>query len=89
MLPVQMKARNQVQAMGTANMTEGKVVSYDAESHEGNIHPDDEEDEIPFYSDGIKDEATRARLKEGDRVRFNIEGGMAGLVCVEVERLSS
>jgi cold shock CspA family protein len=69
-------------------MAEGKVVSYDPDSQEGDIEPDSEDHEkVPFYSDGFKDPATKRRLKEGDRVRFDIVGGMTGLMCTDIELL--
>ncbi len=70
-------------------MAEGKVISYDRDSAEGEIRVDHEDDVIPFYSDSFKDPALKDRLREGDHVRFGVVGGMTGMMCTKIELLES
>ena len=67
-------------------MRTGTVASYDPDTGNGLIRPDDSDDTIPFNTDSLNDPAMKDRLYEGDRVRFGVEGGLAGLICTDLER---
>lgn len=70
-------------------MPTGNVISYDPGKGEGMIQPDDENDKIPFDADSLIDPALKDQLQEGDHVRFGVQGGMAGLICTDVERIDA
>jgi len=65
-------------------MTTGTVVAYDADNRRGFVVTDrDKENErLPF--DLEKDAPP---LQVGDHVAFDIRGGMAGLVAVDLRKL--
>ena len=60
-------------------MTAGTVVSYDTEKRHGFVRPDGNDDAIPFETE---DSLT---LRAGDRIHFEIEGGMAGEMAKNVQ----
>lgn len=68
-------------------MTRGTVIGYDETRGEGYIKPDEDEDRIPFDRDSLIDFAPDERPQAGDRVSFDIEGGMAGLWAKHVRRV--
>ena len=63
---------------------QGTIHSYDPEKQQGHIRPDGEEDEtIPF------DHITEGQpLREGDRVQYDVVGGLAGNMAKEVRRIA-
>ena len=61
-------------------------MKYDADNEEGYIEPDDDHDKIPFDKKSLVDFG-RDRPKAGDRVSFEIEGGMAGLWAKNIRRV--
>ncbi len=68
-------------------MTRGRVIAYDESSEQGYIQPDDDHDRIPFDRKSLVDFAQGERPSAGDRVSFDIEGGMAGLWAKNVRRV--
>ena len=70
-------------------MATGKVTSYDPDEGEGMIQPDGEDQTLPFDTDSLTDPSLKAHLHVGDRVRFEVEGGLAGVMCTNVERIGS
>lgn len=68
-------------------MTRGTVVEYDSEDEEGYIEPDDDHDRIPFDKKSLVGFKQGERPKAGDRVSFEIEGGMVGLWAKNVRRV--
>ena len=69
-------------------MTRGTVVKYDDASEEGYIKPDEEHDRIPFDRESLAGFALGERPQAGDRVSFEIDGGLAGLWAKNVRRIS-
>lgn len=68
----------------------GRIAKFDADSGEGYIDPDESpenEDKIPFDLEDV-DDADRAEVASGQRVRFEVRGGMAGEFAVHVTRIS-
>lgn len=62
----------------------GYIESYDASKGQGFIQLDDDEDEtVPF--DEVAEGMT---VKEGDRVRFDVVGGMAGRMAKNVRPIN-
>ena len=70
-------------------MTRGTVVDYDDDREQGYIEPDDDHDRIPFDKKSLVDFKQGERPRTGDRVSFEIEGGMAGLWARNVRRVES
>ena len=70
-------------------MTTGKVISYDPDKGDGMIQPDGQDHTLPFDTDSLTDASLKAHLHEGDRVRFEVVGGLAGVMCTEVERIDA
>lgn len=68
-------------------MTRGTVVDYDDENEQGYIKPDAEDDRIPFDRASLIDFDRGERPKAGERVAFEIEGGLAGLWAKNVRRV--
>lgn len=68
-------------------MTRGTIIAYDDDTGEGYIKPDDEHDRIPFDRDSLMEFERTERPQPGDRVAFEIEGGMAGLWAKNVRRV--
>lgn len=60
-------------------MTTGTVTSYDAEKGSGAVRPDGTKHDLPFSTKDLARPELQAQLREGDRVRFQIEGGLTGL----------
>lgn len=66
-------------------MTRGTVLSYDLERGSGYIEPDDDEHErIPFDDKSLDGFAKGTGPSAGDRVSFQVEGGMAGIWAIHV-----
>lgn len=61
-------------------MSEGTVKFFNESKGFGFIKPNDSSEDIFVHSNGLKD-----RIKENDRVRFNVERGKKGLNAVNVE----
>lgn len=68
-------------------MTRGTVISYDADEETGYIDPDDGDDRIPFDKNSLEGFERGAGPKEGDRVSFMVEGGLAGIYASSVRRV--
>ena len=68
-------------------MTTGVVTSYDPDKREGYLRPDadadGEEEHIPFE---LGDEEPIS-LRAGDRVSYDVEGGLAGIMAIQVRKL--
>lgn len=66
-------------------MPTGIVAEYDSEKRQGYLTPDsDKEDEkIPFELD----EDAADQIRPGDPVSYDVEGGMAGIMAVDVRKL--
>ncbi len=66
-------------------MPTGIVEEYDPEKRQGYLIPDsDKEDEkIPFELD----EDAADQIRPGDAVSYDVEGGMAGIMAVDVRKL--
>lgn len=61
----------------------GTIHEYDPDKGQGRILPDgDEEETIPF-----DEVAEGERIREGDRVTYDVVGGMAGRMAKEVRRI--
>ena len=59
-------------------MITGTITEYNPENGHGYVRPDGNDDPIPFEADeGMK-------LQKGDRIEFEIEGGMAGEMAFDV-----
>ena len=63
-------------------MTTGTVVSYDPEKGHGFVRPDGNDDKVPFETDEA------LALSPGDRIQFDLEGGLAGEMAHNVRRVS-
>ncbi len=59
-------------------MTTGKIIKYDEEDG-GYIQPDDGGDKLPFTRSDLTAATQEQTLHEGDRVTFDVEGGLAGV----------
>ena len=68
-------------------MTRGTVVEYDTDNDQGYIQPDENDDRIPFDRDSLVGFGAGERPKPGDRLSFEIEGGISGLWAVNVRRV--
>lgn len=68
-------------------MTRGTVISYDPDEGSGYIRPDDDTDRIPFDRESLMDFAEDDNPAAGDRVSFQVEGGMAGIWATHVKRI--
>lgn len=68
-------------------MTRGTIISYDPEQEEGYIDPDEGDERIPFDQESLEDFPADQIPKEGARVSFVVEGGMAGPWAVRVRLL--
>ena len=68
-------------------MATGVIVSYDPEEETGYIDPDEGDDHIPFDAQCVADADEGPMLQEGQRVEFDVEGGLAGLMCRHMRRL--
>ncbi len=67
-------------------MTQGTVLSYDSDDGKGYIRPDhdtDENEKIAFDKDSL----AGGEVREGDRVSFDLEGGMVGVFAKNVRRI--
>ena len=72
-------------------MATGRIDDYDPKKREGYIIPDTsdgENDKIPFDEDALKKHNVTA-LKNGDKVSFDVEGGLAGLMAKDIRLISS
>lgn len=63
-------------------MADGTIMKWDPDTGKGWIDADD--DRIPFETDGLADEVDPADIAEGDRVRFEVEGGLAGVTGIDI-----
>jgi cold shock CspA family protein len=63
----------------------GYVKAYDPERGKGWIEPDHGGDELPFRRRDVIDEG--GELRAGERVSYEVEGGMAGTVAIDVRRI--
>lgn len=68
-------------------MTRGTVTRFDANEKTGYVMPDDDDDEIPFDRESLVGFGPGEDPKQGDRVSFRVEGGMAGLWATDVKRI--
>lgn len=64
-------------------VTTGKIVEYDKEDG-GYIQPDDGSNKIPFLQEDLKASFREHLFKEGDRVQYDVEGGLAGLKAKDI-----
>jgi cold shock protein len=64
-------------------MSEGTVKFFNESKGFGFIKPSDSNEDIFVHSSGLKQ-----RIKENDRVKFNVERGKKGLSAVDVEVIS-
>lgn len=70
-------------------MTTGVIVSYDPEEESGFIVIDDTDDRVPFDADAVADFKEGEMLREGQRVQFKVQGGMAGVWATDVRRIQA
>lgn len=70
-------------------MTSGTVIKYDSDEETGYIDPDDGDERIPFDSKSFEKFESGWVPQAGDRVKFVVEGGMAGLWAIEIRRVQS
>lgn len=68
-------------------MTRGTIIAYYPKEGSGYINPDKEEDRIPFDRKSLLNFAEDEHPRVGDRVTFQVEGGMAGLWATHVRRI--
>lgn len=66
-------------------MATGIIVEYDPDKRRGYLVPDtdNEEEKIPFEIDKKNDPG----LRPGDSVSYDVEGGLAGIMAIEVRKL--
>ena len=69
-------------------MTQGTIVSYDSEEGEGYLDPDEGDERIPFGKESLDGYPEGTDPKPGDRVSYQVEGGLAGIYAVHVKRLA-
>ena len=69
-------------------MTAGTIESIDFKRKQGHIKPNHGGDHIPFDFDGLAEGEDAQQLQEGDRVYFEVEGGLAGIMAVRVRRVA-
>lgn len=68
-------------------MTRGTVIAYNPDEGSGYIQPDKQEDRIPFDRNSLLEFHEGEHPTAGDRVSFQVEGGMAGLWATHVKRI--
>ena len=59
-------------------MPSGRILKYDPEAGSGTIQPDAGGDDIIFSREALSPAHKDLPLAEGDRVVYDVEGGMAG-----------
>ncbi|GAB5518613.1 MAG: hypothetical protein RhofKO_08640 [Rhodothermales bacterium] len=59
-------------------MPSGRILTYDSEAGSGTIQPDVGGDDIIFSREALSPAHKDLALAEGDRVVYDVEGGMAG-----------
>lgn len=68
-------------------MTTGKIISY-TEQEGGYIQSDNDEETYPFTLEDLSNLAQAKSVRIGMRVRFELEGGMAGISAKEIVLLN-
>jgi len=66
----------------------GHIQSFDENTGNGYIEPEQGGDHIPFDLDEVEDHHTGDRIMTGDAVTYEVEGGMAGPAAVRVRRVA-
>ncbi len=69
-------------------MAEGVIESFDEESGKGFIQPEEGGGKIPFDRKVVADHQTGDLITVGDRVTYDVEGGLAGDMAKEVRRVA-
>lgn len=71
-------------------MTTGTIARIDVDSGKGYIHPDSDHDgdHIPFELDEVENYPNGKSIEVGDKVSYGVEGGMAGIVAVDIRLLT-
>ena len=66
-------------------MATGRIVDYDPKKRKGYIESDDEADDedIPFEISRDNE----ASFSEGDHVQYDVEGGLAGIMAIDVRKV--
>lgn len=64
-------------------MAKGKITEY-IEGEGGYIKPDEEEETFPFEVADLRKPEDKKALREGVRVLFQLEGGMAGISAKDI-----
>lgn len=67
-------------------MMTGTVASFDAESGDGYIIPDGEDEKLPFDAEVVEDYDPGDPIRVGEKVLYEVEGGMAGIMAKVVHR---
>ncbi|MEX2400385.1 MAG: hypothetical protein WD423_06405 [Rhodothermales bacterium] len=65
------------------------MITYDSAQSSGYIQPDNDDERVPFDRDSLVNYPDDETPTAGDRVRFNVEGGLVGLWATHVERLTT
>ena len=69
-------------------MTPGTIKELDHDDHHGSIAPDHGGEAIPFDFDGLAEGEDGSKLRVGDHVLYEVEGGLAGIAATHVRRVS-
>ena len=67
-------------------MATGTIKSYDPDDQNGYIEPDEGNDDIPFDRDALVDFHQGDEIRAGERVTYEVEGGLAGHMATDVRR---
>lgn len=70
-------------------MAHGRIKEYDPEDGNGYIAADGSGDEVPFSRDDLAEGETDDLLRAGDRVTYEVEGGLAGIHAFDVRRVGA
>lgn len=69
-------------------MASGTIKSYDRDNGNGYIAPEHGGDAIPFDKGSLAEGEHTDDLRPGDRVLYEVDGGLAGVMATHVRRVS-